>query len=76
MWIIDHKNYLIILKACFKFKKKQTNIKRNPDCVVVNVLDSKIEVSEFKLQSCYYVHFRIDTLEKKYGPPYPPCYVV
>ena len=36
-----------------------------------NVLDCGIVVSEFELQSRYYVHFRTDTLEKsvKYFTP-------
>ena len=28
------------------------------------VVDSSIEVSEFELQSCYYVHFQTNTLGK------------
>ena len=30
--------------------------------------------SEFELQSRYYVHFRTNTLGKRYEPPYPPSY--
>ena len=33
-------------------------------CVMVNVLDCKLEASEFELQLRYYVHFRTQTLEK------------
>ena len=32
------------------------------------VLNSDILVSEFELQSCYYVHFPINTLEKIVNP--------
>ena len=37
--------------------------------VMVKAMDCKIVVSEFVLQSRYYVHFRA-----RYEPPYPPCY--
>ena len=37
-------------------------------CVVVNVLDCDIVVSEFKLQSRYYVHFRANNLMKDMNP--------
>ena len=33
-------------------------------CIVANVLDCDRIVSEFKLQSRYYFHFRTDTLAK------------
>ena len=36
----------------------------SPRHVVANVLDSKIVVSEFKLESCYSIHFVISTLRK------------
>ena len=36
--------------------------------VVVNVLGWGIVVSEFELQSCYYVHFRTNTLGKGMNP--------
>ena len=33
-------------------------------CVAVNMLDRDIVVSEFELQSRYYVHFRLVTFRK------------
>ena len=35
---------------------------------MVKELDCNPEVSEFELQSGYYVHFRINTLEKNINP--------
>ena len=37
-------------------------------------MDCGIVVSEFVLQSRYYVHFRASTLGGAYEPPYPPNY--
>ena len=37
-------------------------------------MDCGIVVSEFVLQSRYYVHFRANTLGKGIEPPYPPSY--
>ena len=45
-----------------------------PRGVMVKVLDCEIVVSEFELQSRYYVHFRTNTLEKGMYPPYPSSY--
>ena len=42
--------------------------------LVVKVLDCGIVVSEFELQSHYYVHFRTNTLGKGMTPPYSPNY--
>ena len=42
---------LIIVRGC-------------PRGVMVKAMDCGIEVSEFKLQSLYYVHFRANTLGK------------
>ena len=39
-----------------------------PD-VVARVLDDNIALSEFELQSRYYVHFRSDTLGERYESP-------
>ena len=39
-----------------------------PRGVMVEVLDCEIVVSEFELQSCSYVHFRINNLEKGMNP--------
>ena len=41
---------------------------------MVKATDCGIVVSEFVLQSCYYVYFRANTLGQKYEPPYPPSY--
>ena len=49
--------YLI---SCFYF------ISRLSSGVVANVLDSDIVINEFKLQSCYYVHFRTNAPWEKY----------
>ena len=48
----------------------------NPRGLVANVLDSSIVVSEFGLQSRYCVHFRTNTLGKRYELPYPTRYVL
>ena len=39
-----------------------------PRGVMVKALDCRIIESEFKLQSCYYVHFRKNTLGKSMNP--------
>ena len=39
-----------------------------PRGVIVKALDCGIVVSKFKLQSCYYVHFRTNTLGKGMNP--------
>ena len=36
----------------------------SPCGAAANVLDYEIVVSEFKLQSCYYIHFQTNTLGK------------
>ncbi len=41
---------------------------------MANALDCGIVVSEFELQSCFYIQFRTDTLGKKYDHPYPSSY--
>ena len=43
-----------------------------PHGIMVKAMDCGIVVSEFELQSCYYTHFRTNTLGKRYEPPYPP----
>ena len=42
--------------------------------VMVKVMECEIVVSEFELQSRYYVHFQANTLGKCMNPPYPPSY--
>ena len=44
-------------------------IEAGPHGIVANVLDCYIVVSEFELQSRYYVHFRTNTLQKGMNPP-------
>ena len=39
-----------------------------PHGVIVKAMDCGIVVSKFVLQSCYYVHFRINTLGKDMNP--------
>ncbi len=41
---------------------------RCPCGVKVKVVDCRIVVSEFVLQSCYYVHFQANTLGKSMNP--------
>ena len=40
---------------------------------MVKVLDYYLEVSEYKLQSCYYVHFWTNAHGKGFEHPYFPC---
>ena len=40
-----------------------------PRGVMVKSLDYGIVVSKFDLQSCYYIHFRTNTLGKCMNPP-------
>ena len=44
----------------------------NPYNAVVNVCDHDIVVSEFEFQSCYYIHFRTNTLGKGMDILTPP----
>ena len=37
-------------------------------CVTAKVLDCGLEVSEFELQSCCYVHFQTNTFGKAMNP--------
>ena len=43
--------------------------------VVVNMLDSDIIVSEFKLQLCFYIHFWTNTLGKGMNPFIPQLWL-
>ena len=47
---------------------------RCPCGVMVKAMDCRIVVSEFEIQSCYYVHFQTNTLGKGMDPPYLPSY--
>ena len=44
---------------------------KSPSGEVANVLDCDMEVSELEFQSCYYIHFWINILGKRYGPADP-----
>ena len=44
-----------------------------PRGVMVKAMDCGIVVSEFELQSRYYVHFRANTLEKGMNPLFLPA---
>ena len=44
-----------------------------PRGVMVKAIDCEIVVSEFELQSRYYVHFRANTLGKGMNPHIPPA---
>ena len=45
----------------------------DPHSVVVNMLDCNVVVSEFKLQSLYYIYFQPNTLGKGMNPLIPPA---
>ena len=45
----------------------------SPCGIVVNVLDYDFVVSEFKLQSCYYIHFWTNNLGKGINSLIPPA---
>ena len=45
-----------------------------PHGIMVKAMDCGIIVSEFVIQSRYYIHFQINTLGKGMNPPYPPSY--
>ena len=55
-----------MLKTLIAFKKYAWGCSRG---VMVKAMDCEIVVSEFVLQSRYYVHSR-----ERYEPPYPPSY--
>ena len=49
-------------------------LRASPCGILVNMLDYNITVSEFELQSCYYVHFQTNTIGKGIQSPYPSSY--
>ena len=62
---------------CWNWKQSRRYTRSNRGCprgVMVKAMDCGIIVSEFVLQSRYYVHFRANTLGKGIEPPYPPSY--
>ena len=54
-------------------EKNETKLGGCPHGVMVKALNLGILVSEFELQSRYYVHFRRNTLEKGMNPLNPPA---
>ena len=44
-----------------------------PDGVIVKAMDCRVVVREFVLQSCYYFHFRANTLGKGMNPLFLPA---
>ena len=61
----------IVLYISNSSKKKVNNLNLGvgcPRCVMVKSLDGRIVVSEFKLQSRYYVHFQTNTTGKGMNP--------
>ena len=55
--------YILCKKSIIKMNKQWC-----PRGVMVKAMNCGIVVSEFVLQSCYYVHFRADTLGKGINP--------
>ena len=45
-----------------------------PRGVMVKAMDCRIGEHEFVLQSCYYFHFRANTIGNGMNPLYPPSY--
>ena len=61
--------------ACQLGKQNITAQRRSLD-VVANVQDYNIRVSEFELQSRYYVHFRTKFSWERHEPTYPFRYTL
>ena len=55
-----------IIRTCKGYV--EINIRGCPRGVMVKAMDCGIVVSEFVLQSCYYIHFRANTLGKCMNP--------
>ena len=62
----------ILYKYLSKQGKKDKTMQWSLRDVVANVLDNNVVVSEFELQSRYYVHFRMDIVGKVWIPLSPP----
>ena len=60
--------------VCVRVIKVTIRRRRYPCGIMVKALDCGIVVSEFELQSCYYVHFLCKYPWERYEPPYPPSY--
>ena len=56
------------LKIIVRIMIIQTTVSGYACGVMVKALDCGIVVSEFELQACYYVHFRINTFDERYEP--------
>ena len=69
-WYIQYK-YMAFWPWYFAWSRCHQGCSRG---VMVKALDCGIVVSEFKLQSCYYVQFRTNTHGKGMNTPYPPSY--
>ena len=61
--LVQHK-YTVSMSNTAQFQTIQFNIRGCPRGVMVKAMDCEIVVSEFELQSRYYVHFRANTLGK------------
>ena len=48
---------------------KTVNVLMRGVLLMVKAMDCGIVVSEFVLQSCYYVHYRVITRMERYDPP-------
>ena len=64
MYFLSVGIYTFVFIVVIKFEE-------SPRGVGANVLDSKIVATEFELQSCYYVHFRTNTIGKAMGKIVP-----
>ena len=66
-WLRCHKN-----QTKPNQNQAKPNQSRNLSGIMVNVQDFGLEVSEFELQTRYYVYFRTNTLVKGMNPLIPP----
>ena len=57
-----------MIKNNFNPNTDSTKLQGCPRGVMVKAMDCRIIVSEFVLKSCYYVHFRANTLGKGIKP--------
>ena len=55
----------------FKFSTLKIYLIKHYQFVMDKILESDLQANGFKLQSCYYVHFRTDTLGKVLNPLIP-----
>ena len=64
-----YKHQLCILEMVYLFPSKINGV--SPSIVMVKELDCSLQVTEFELQTYYYVHFRTNTLGKGIKPLVP-----